>query len=112
MESLQAWREFKARQKNQELCGEFRTAPRREISYMQIPMPGRVAVIARMRLGELEKKQSKGFKTDDQRRSFEYEKEMWFSWLKDSMKNYRLSKEFLADYGLNWNDCKRMAYGA
>lgn len=113
MESMISWRDYKARQENERMRGEVRVSSRNdEISYMNIPMPRRVVVIARYRLGELEKRQSKGFQNDGQRENFECERDMWFSWLKDSMKTFRLSKEYLAENGLSWNDCKRMAYGA
>lgn len=113
MESMYAWREFKARMENERMRGEVRVSSREnENSLMAIPMPGRAVVIARIRYTELEKRQSKGFKTDAQRESFAWERDMWFSHLKETMRDYRLSKEYLAEFGLNWNDCKRMAYGA
>lgn len=111
MESLREWREFKARQKNMELRAETCAVSRKVYSYsfMDIPMPERAIVISRLRFENLRKLP---MDTAAQREYFETERTMWFSHLKETMKNFRLSKEKLAEFGLNWNECKKIAYGA
>ena len=73
-------------------------------------MPGRAVVIARIRYAEFANRLESA-KTEEGRENLRYEIGMWFSHLKETMRDYRLSKETLASYDLSWNDCKRMAYG-
>lgn len=104
MESLYAWREFKARQENEKMRRENRvSSATRCVSYMDMPMPSRAIAIARCRFLALHAR-----KRDE---NLEHEISCWFSHLKETMKEYRLSKEYLADFGLVWNDCKNFAYG-
>ena len=104
MESLYAWREFKARQENERMRREIpASSANRCVSYMDMPMPSRAIAIARCRFVDFQKR-----KRDE---NLEHEISCWFSHLKETMKDYRLSKEYLADYGLIWNDCKKLAYG-
>lgn len=112
MESLQSWREFKACQKNRELCATrcaVRQSTKNDI--MEIPMPTRAIVIARIRYSDFVNR-SNSAKTESARESLKNDISMWFAHLKEIMCEYRLSKEFLAENGLVWNDCKKMAYGA
>lgn len=106
MNSLYEWREFKARVS----ARNWESLPVRERkNLMDEPMPRRAVLVARCRLQELRARAGRPM-TEDQRASFEYEKGAWFSWLKATMRDFRLSKEYLAANGLSWAECKRMAY--
>lgn len=111
MESLREWREYKSRQRNERMCGEIRiSSPRKNNSLFDIPMPLRSVVIARIRLVELQKRE-KSVKTQEQYENYRCDVSLWFSWLKNTMKEYKLSKEYLAENGLSWDACKMMGYG-
>lgn len=110
MESLLAWREFKSRQNFSERYGLRRASSSLKSSYMDLPLPERVASIAFLRFTELKAKAKKGFATADQYDNFICEKDLWFSWLKDAMRINRISKETLAASGLDWKECKSFAY--
>ena len=77
---------------------------------MEIPTVERIVKIARYNFAELQRKMERGFSTDTQKEIFVSEREYWFAHLKSQMKEHRISKETLLQYGLNWNDCKRFAF--
>lgn len=112
MESLFAWREFKARVKNRELSEETRMAPQStKNSLMDLPMPQRAVVISRIRFIDLRNRLNSA-KSAESAENVKFEISFWFAHLKDLMRDYRISKESLADCGLCWDDCKKLAYGA
>lgn len=112
MESLLSWREYKARMENERQRREIPVVSRvMKNSLLDIPMPGRVVVIAKLRYKMLLGKLG-NVRTDSQRENFVYERDLWFAWLKNSMRDYKLSKEYLSSFGLDWNECKKFAYGS
>jgi hypothetical protein len=79
---------------------------------MQIPAAERAVKIAKFSFEELRKKSLRGFCDEQQKENFLSEREYWFSHLKERMRDLKLSKEFLADFGLDWKECKKFAFSA
>lgn len=78
--------------------------------FRQIPPVERTCKFARFDLEDLQEKLSKGFVSEEQKENFIFEREHWFTHLKERMKELRISKEVLESFGLNWKDCKAFAY--
>lgn len=70
----------------------------------------RACKLARLDFIELQEKISRGFSDEEQRKYFLWERDYWFTRLKEKMKDLRISKETLARYNLDWKACKTFAY--
>lgn len=77
---------------------------------LSIPMIERVCKFARFDYEDMKERLSKGFATIEQKETFLMERDHWFLRLKEKMKDFRISKETLQGFGLNWNECKSFAY--
>lgn len=77
---------------------------------LAIPQVERVCKFARFDLEELQRKLSRGFSDEEQRKNFIWERDHWFMRLKEKMKEFRISKETLESFGLDWKSCKSFAY--
>lgn len=77
---------------------------------LSIPEVERVCKFARFDFEDMQKKLSQGFLDENQKQNFLLDREYWFSRLKEKMKEFRISKETLESFGLNWKDCKTFAY--
>ena len=77
---------------------------------LQLPEVERVCKFARFDFEDLTKKLSEGFSDEDQKQNFILDREHWFSRLKEKMKEFRISKETLESFGLDWKACKTFAY--
>ena len=78
--------------------------------FLAIPLVERVCKFAKFDLEELQRKLSRGFEDETQKENFIWERDHWFMRLKDKMKEFRISKETLESFGLNWKECKSFAY--
>ena len=43
---------------------------------------------------------------------FLQKRENWWQHLRNAMQNFRISKETLAQYGIDWNECRRFYFSA
>lgn len=77
---------------------------------LSIPQVERVCTFAKFDLEELKARLSKGFVSVEQKQYFISERSRWFSHLKEVMRDYRISKETLESFGLNWKQCKLFAF--
>lgn len=77
---------------------------------LTIPEIERTCKFARFDFEELSKTLAKGFRSDEQKENFLNQRKIWFSHLKDRMRDLRISKETLKSFGLDWNAAKRFAY--
>lgn len=77
---------------------------------LSIPMVERCCKFARFDFEDMKERLSKGFATIEQKEMFLMERDHWFLRLKEKMKDFRISKETLQGFGLNWNECKSFAY--
>lgn len=79
-------------------------------SWLKQPIALRVAKMARWDLEDLQVMLSNGFKTDGQRDMFLEKRERWYRSLRNSMKEFSISKDQLAQYGLDFRECKRFYF--
>lgn len=77
---------------------------------LAIPEVERTCKFARFDFEEMQKKVSQGFVSVEQKEMFESMRELWFSHLKQRMKDLRISKEMLSEYGIDWKVYKSFAY--
>ena len=77
---------------------------------LAVPLIERVIKFARFDLEDLQERLSHGFVDESQKLSFIQDREHWFLRLKEKMKDFRISKETLQSFGLNWNECKSFSY--
>ena len=78
--------------------------------FLAIPLVERVCKLAKFDLEELQRKLSRGFEDETQKKNFIWERDYWFMRLKEKMKENRISKETLESFGLNWKECKTFYY--
>ncbi len=78
--------------------------------WLSLPIAQRVAKMRRWDLEDLQKALRGGFKNSEQRDNFLENRERWFSKLRDEMRKYSISKEQLAQYGLDFRECKRFYF--
>lgn len=77
--------------------------------HLELPEDRRAILNARCKMESLEKKLSQ-IKSAEQRDIFLAERESWFAYLKEKMKDLRISKERLLECGLNWKNAVAFAY--
>ena len=77
---------------------------------LSIPMVERVCKFARFDFEDLKDELSRGFKDEAQKLSFLEKREHWFLRLKEKMKDFRISKETLLSFGLDFKAAKSFAY--
>ena len=75
-----------------------------------IPIIERVCKFARYDYEEMQEEISHGFKSEAQKVSFIEKREHWFLYLKEKMKEFRISKETLESYGLSLKVATAFAY--
>ena len=78
--------------------------------HLSLPADRRAILNARCKWESLQKRFSQGFKTDEQREIFLSERAEWFSYLREKMRDLRISKEVLDANGLNWKNATAFAY--
>ena len=78
--------------------------------WLSQPIALRAVKMARWDLEDLKMMLAKGFKTDAQRDLFLEKRERWYSSLRNRMKDFNISKEQLAQYGLDFRECKRFYF--
>lgn len=79
---------------------------------MEIPVVERIVKVAKFNFENLHEKIRKGFADEVQKDVFLSERDYWFAHLKEMMMLHRISKETLAQFGLNWKDAKSLAFMA
>lgn len=79
-------------------------------SWLSQPIALRAVKMARWDLEDLKMMLAKGFKTDAQRDLFLEKRERWYNSLRNRMKNFGISKDQLAQYGLDFRECKRFYF--
>lgn len=77
---------------------------------LSIPLVNRVCEFAKHDFEELKRKLSKDFADAEQKENFLWERDYWFAHLKEKMKDLRIPKETLQNFGLDWKVCKSFAY--
>jgi hypothetical protein len=77
---------------------------------LSIPMVERVCKFARFDYEDLKAELSRGFKDESQKLSFLERRDHWFMRLKEKMKDFRISKETLLSFGLDFKSAKSFAY--
>ena len=77
---------------------------------LSIPMVERVCKFARFDFEDLKAELSRGFKDESQKLSFLERRDHWFMRLKEKMKDFRISKETLLSFGLDFKSAKSFAY--
>lgn len=80
--------------------------------WLSQPIAQRAAKMARWDFDDLQDQLAQGFKSDSQREGFIEKRERWYSSLRNRMKNFGISKEQLAQYGLDFRECKRFYFQA
>ena len=75
-----------------------------------IPEVERACKFARLDFEDLQSTLDKGFKCEMQKEIFLTKRNLWFSHLKERMRDLRISKEVLKSFGLDWNAAKTFAY--
>lgn len=78
--------------------------------HLELPADRRAILNARCKWESLQKKLSQGFKSDEQKEIFLAERDQWFSYLREKMRDLRISKDVLAANGLNWKNATAFAY--
>jgi len=61
-------------------------------------------------LEDLQKQFHKGFKDQEQKEKFIDRRAAWFDRLRNAMRNFSISKDQLAQYGLDFRECKRFYF--
>lgn len=79
-------------------------------SWLSQPIAQRVAKRYGWELETLQKQFSNGFKDQEQKEKFIDSRAAWFNRLRDAMKNFGISKDQLAQYGLDFRECKRFYF--
>ena len=77
---------------------------------LAIPMVERCCKFARFDFDDLQERLSKGFANVEQKEMFLMQREHWFMRLKEKMKDFRISKETLLSFGLDFKAAKSFAY--
>lgn len=78
--------------------------------WLSQPIAQRTAKRYSWELEDLQKQFRKGFKNDQQRETFIGSRAAWFNRLRNAMKKFSISKDQLAQYGLNFAECKRFYF--
>lgn len=77
---------------------------------LAIPLVERVCKFAKFDLEELQRKLSRGFENETQKENFINERDYWFMHLKEKMKEFKISKETLQSFGLDFKAAKSFYY--
>lgn len=77
---------------------------------MEVPTVERIVKIAKFNFENLQRKIKNGFANEVQKDFFLAERDYWFAHLKEMMMLHKISKETLSGFGLNWKECKSLAF--
>ena len=77
---------------------------------LAIPLVERVCKFAKFDLEELQRRLSRGFEDETQKENFINERDYWFMHLKEKMKEFKISKETLQSFGLDFKAAKSFYY--
>lgn len=80
--------------------------------WLSQPIAQRTAKRYGWELEDLQKQFRKGFKDQEQKEKFIDRRAAWFDRLRNAMRNFSISKDQLAQYGLNFAECKRFYFQA
>ena len=81
-------------------------------SWLSQPIAQRTAKRYGWELDDLREQLRKGFQGEAQKEFFIQRRTAWFNRLRNAMKNFSISKDQLAQYGLNFGECKRFYFQA